>query len=199
MQHVLFRAWLAEIDDLTPEQRRELEAVLAGRLPRSSVTAAIEAPVADERRCPHCGCTRSVGRGRADGLQRFRCQDCGKSFNALTGTPLARLRQKGHWLDFGRAVRRGGDWPPFFQVAHGDPGMTVPPGILRLPARRMWDRAVSMDTDDAFARGASTMPETRPPRAPEFHVIRDRSDGALMDGQSASSPPTALAIPRRRC
>ena len=107
MQHALFRAWLAEIDDLTSEQRREVGAVLAGRSPREAVAAAIEAPVADERRCPHCGCTRSVGRGRADGLQRFRCKDCGKSFNALTGTPLARLRQKGHWLDFGRALSEG--------------------------------------------------------------------------------------------
>ncbi len=136
MQHVLFRAWLAEVDDLTPEQGREVEAVLAGRLLREAVTAATEAPVADERRCPYCGCTRSVGRGRADGLQRFRCQDCGKSFNALTGTPLARLRQKGHWLDFGRAVRRGG----------GGLGRAVRRDLQRSPAGRHGSESVNVST-----------------------------------------------------
>jgi len=31
MEHGVFRAWLAEVDDLTDDQRRELEEVLAGR------------------------------------------------------------------------------------------------------------------------------------------------------------------------
>ncbi len=29
-----------------------------------------------------------------------RCRDCGKTFNALTGTPLARLRERSRWLDY---------------------------------------------------------------------------------------------------
>jgi len=33
-------------------------------------------------------------------LQRFRCCACGRTFNDLTGTPLARLRHKGKWLDY---------------------------------------------------------------------------------------------------
>jgi hypothetical protein len=37
--------------------------------------------------------------------RRFRCKGCGgRSFNALTGTPLARLRKKECWLDFGRSL-----------------------------------------------------------------------------------------------
>ena len=31
-------------------------------------------------------------------MQRFRCLGCRRSYNALTGTPLARLRLRGHWL-----------------------------------------------------------------------------------------------------
>ena len=31
MEHGVFRAWLAEVDDLTVDQRLELEEVLAGR------------------------------------------------------------------------------------------------------------------------------------------------------------------------
>ena len=38
--------------------------------------------------------------GMRDGLQRYYCYDCKKTFNALTGTPLARLRHKEKWMDF---------------------------------------------------------------------------------------------------
>ena len=107
MDHGLFRGWLAQVDDLTVAQRLELEEVLAGRPPRAAVTAAIEAGADDQRCCPHCGHRKAVGCGRADGLQRFRCKGCGKSFNALTGTPLARLRKKECWLDFGQSLSEG--------------------------------------------------------------------------------------------
>src|SRR3954470_14468557 len=107
MEHSIFRAWLAGVDDLTAGQRLELEEVLADRPPRVAVTALIEVSLGDERRCPHCGHGASVGCGKADGLQRFRCKICGKSFNALTGTPLARLRKKERWLDFGRSLSAG--------------------------------------------------------------------------------------------
>jgi transposase-like protein len=33
-------------------------------------------------------------------LQRFRCCQCGRTHNALTKTPLARLRKREHWLTF---------------------------------------------------------------------------------------------------
>ena len=107
MDHSAFRKWLAEVDDLTAAQRLELEEVLASRPPRAAVAAVIEASGGDERHCPHCGYGASVGCGKADGLQRFRCKGCGRSFNALTGTPLARLRKKERWLDFGQALSEG--------------------------------------------------------------------------------------------
>lgn len=43
----------------------------------------------------------------ADGLQRYKRRTCSKSFNALTGTPLARLRHKGKWLEQTRALADG--------------------------------------------------------------------------------------------
>jgi transposase-like protein len=33
-------------------------------------------------------------------LQRYKCKICHKTFNALTGTPLARLRDKPKWLNY---------------------------------------------------------------------------------------------------
>lgn len=44
--------------------------------------------------CPHCGSMSIAKAGSKDGRKRFKCKEalCGKSFNALTGTPLSRLR-----------------------------------------------------------------------------------------------------------
>jgi transposase-like protein len=35
--------------------------------------------------------------GRSRGLARFRCKTCGRTFNALTKTPMAHLRKKERW------------------------------------------------------------------------------------------------------
>ena len=56
------------------------------------------------RPCPHCGCARKHRCGQASGLQRFRCLHCGRSHNALTRTPLARLRKKECWLPYLQCV-----------------------------------------------------------------------------------------------
>ena len=48
--------------------------------------------------CPDCGHTQLLRHGQVSGLQRWRCKACGRTFNALTKTPLARLRMKARWL-----------------------------------------------------------------------------------------------------
>ena len=40
-------------------------------------------------------------------MQRHRCKSCLKTFNAVTGTPLARLRKKEKWLEYSRAMIDG--------------------------------------------------------------------------------------------
>jgi len=54
--------------------------------------------------CPHCGARDVVGWGRSSGLARYRCKDCARTFNALTKTPMARLRKKEQWLGHARAM-----------------------------------------------------------------------------------------------
>jgi transposase-like protein len=50
--------------------------------------------------CPHCLSTSFQRWGAAAGMPRFRCNDCKRTFNPLTGTRLARLRSKDKWLVF---------------------------------------------------------------------------------------------------
>ncbi len=57
--------------------------------------------------CPHCE-SREVGRwGRASALPRYRCKACGRTFNALTKTPLAKLRKKEKWAAQAQAMIDG--------------------------------------------------------------------------------------------
>src|SRR3954451_19854126 len=107
MDVAAFRTWLSGVVDLTAEQRQELDVVLSGRDGEAEVAAAIEACVREDRQCPHCGTDGAVKRGRANGLRRYRCKACAKSFNALTGTPLARLRLKERWLEFTQSLSVG--------------------------------------------------------------------------------------------
>jgi transposase-like protein len=70
------------------------KAVPAGATPDAvSVVAAGQTKV-DRTGCPHCASQRLQRWGHASGLPRYRCGDCWRSFNALTGTPSARLRNK---------------------------------------------------------------------------------------------------------
>lgn len=57
--------------------------------------------------CPHCGGEHLAKWGRSGGLQRYRCRnpDCHKTFNALTGTPLAKLQHRDKWFDYLRYMR----------------------------------------------------------------------------------------------
>lgn len=59
--------------------------------------------------CPHCGHEHAVKWGHAGGLQRYRCQSltCHKTFNAITGTSLARLHHRNKWFDYLRCMRDG--------------------------------------------------------------------------------------------
>ena len=57
--------------------------------------------------CGHCGADGIVGWGRSHGLPRYRCKACGRTFNAATGTGMARLRKKDRWLDQAQAMIEG--------------------------------------------------------------------------------------------
>lgn len=104
---VEYRSWLSAADTLSPAQRQEAVEVLQGRPAAIRVVEAIETRVDPDRHCPHCAMPGAVSRGHANGLRRFRCNGCGKSFNALTGTSLAGLRLRDRWWDFAECLRDG--------------------------------------------------------------------------------------------
>ena len=51
--------------------------------------------------CPHCDSHQLNRWGMTrQGIQRYRCKACSKTFNALSGTPLYRMRKPEKWLQY---------------------------------------------------------------------------------------------------
>ena len=78
----------------------------ASRIERDALARIGEGKV-ERLGCAHCGADEIVGWGQSHGLPRYRCKACGRTFNAATGTGMARLRKKDRWLDQAQAMIEG--------------------------------------------------------------------------------------------
>lgn len=104
MRTEAFCRWLAQAEALTPVQRERAVEALRQERPLRNPLADIVDP---DPACPHCGHRPCARWGSSHGLPRYRCAACGKTFNALTGTPLARLRHRERWGTYARALIDG--------------------------------------------------------------------------------------------
>ena len=192
---------------MTAEQCVRIERLARATAASQALQALIGEKVVDltaSRRCPHCGAVGIVKHGLDDnGQQRFRCRPplgCGRTFNALTGTPLARMRKPEIWLAYAEALgeRRSLDW------------IHEHLGIARLTAWRWRHRLLApltiqpapmlsgiVEADEAYFlrsfkghRGwkNGAPPENRPPRY--------RGSGAVKRGLSSEQVPVVTALDR---
>jgi transposase-like protein len=99
-----FRALVDQLGDLTEVQRAALAAALAGQNSANEAIAMIQTRFALSPTCGHCKSIHFWSWGMASGLKRYMCRDCNRTFNALTGTPLAQLHRRDAWLDYARAM-----------------------------------------------------------------------------------------------
>jgi len=95
-----FTKWFAALPALNQPQRLQVLDALRPAAGLHQMLALIAQCRSLGRRCPHCQCERWHRHGHANDLQRYRCRACRHTFNDLTGTPLARLRLRGKWLDY---------------------------------------------------------------------------------------------------
>jgi transposase-like protein len=167
MQAEDFSAWLSAISGMSAAPRREGLAALekaAGDAGSSTKATARGQRAADalgttgvervERQgCPHCASREIVGWGRSDGLLRFRCKSCGRTFNALTKTPMARLRKKEKWLDHARAMIEGKSLAKTAQLCgvHPTTAFRWRHRFLRAPADdKPWGLSGIVEADETF-------------------------------------------------
>lgn len=100
-----FQHLLTRLDRLTVKQKSIVQHALHFCVLQDGLAEAIP----DLKTCPHCAADAAqlASWGRSGGLQRYRCKVCRHTCNALTGTPLARLRKKDCWLDYAQALIAG--------------------------------------------------------------------------------------------
>jgi len=109
MEQADFLALLGQVARLDRGQRAVLLKVLTDADEAHEATDLVEGRQGERPACPHCGCERLYAWGQSNGLKRWKCKnkDCRRTFNALTRTPLARLRKRELWLAHGRALGDG--------------------------------------------------------------------------------------------
>jgi transposase-like protein len=105
MEHRKFKKRLAElITELTPAQGCKLIEAFREQCAGEETQKLIDGQFQADLKCPHCEGKHIHRHGMARGLQRYKCPGCARTFNALTGTPLARLRKRDRWLKFAEAL-----------------------------------------------------------------------------------------------
>ena len=104
MDQAEFQDWLSVADRLTAAQRAKAARALSTEADEERSVAAVERGVGESRICPRCGEGGAVRKGKASGLWRYLCKSCGRTFNAVTGTPLQGLHKKERWLSFGESL-----------------------------------------------------------------------------------------------
>ena len=107
MDHTEFKQYLLCLEGLSPAQKRKLSDALRVKDEGETVAEALEKRISVGGHCPHCDHDQLQRWGTAHGMQRHRCKSCLKTFNAVTGTPLARLRKKEKGLEYSRAMIDG--------------------------------------------------------------------------------------------
>jgi transposase-like protein len=100
-----FRTLLGSIGRLTARQREAVQAALETG-DEESVAAVIHELASQGSACPHCGAEQVIRWGSSNGLPRWRCKACRRTFNPLSGTALSGLRRRGSWAQFAESLRR---------------------------------------------------------------------------------------------
>lgn len=100
MNKTAFKALEDQLGTLSPAQREMVLKTIRQLSQQDEVTRLTEFFSSNCKTCPHCGGDKLYKHGQAHGLPRYRCRACKKTFNPLTGTPLARLRLRYKWLSY---------------------------------------------------------------------------------------------------
>ena len=99
-----FSTLLAQVKVLSAKQKSQLSEALNHADAKPLPAQIIDEGFSAKPSCPLCA-NESVHKwGVVSGLQRYRCKECKRTFNALTGTSMARLRKKGLWEDYSQAL-----------------------------------------------------------------------------------------------
>jgi transposase-like protein len=102
-----FTCFESELEALTAHQRQTILERLQRMSTEDNNQRVIEERLNDAKQCPHCQAERIVKFGQTNGQQRYRCNDCRRTFIALTGTPFTYLHDKAKLLTHAACMAEG--------------------------------------------------------------------------------------------
>jgi transposase-like protein len=184
----------ALVQQLNGWQRKVLAAELAALAIEPASVEIVERRVSATTHCPNCSGERIVKNGSASGLQRYLCRGCKRTFNALTGTPLARLHLRGKWLGQTQALRDGLSLSAVQKQL----------GIARTTAHRWRHRFLTLPKSQrtqsltGIAESDQTyfLRSAKGQRQPLERASRRRGSGACKPGLSSELVPVLVARDR---
>ena len=100
MHAAQWQVLIEQFSQLSQRQRHAGIKLLQDSVAQNAAIVLIEQTAQASLQCPSCGATHFHRHGHAHGLQRYRCVPCRRTFNALSGTPLAHLHHKTQWLAY---------------------------------------------------------------------------------------------------
>ncbi|MDD7985400.1 IS1595 family transposase [Lentisphaera marina] len=104
MKQVQFNKIVAQFQNLSHDQRLQLRKEIEHCSELKEVCDLLESRIETRPYCPHCESSNFIKHGFRNNLTRYRCKSCFKTFNALTGTPLAKLRKKELWMTYSQCL-----------------------------------------------------------------------------------------------
>lgn len=107
MRQEKFKKMMAGLDELTPRQRKKMVEMLSKKTPLDDTLEVVNSREVNHLKCPNCQCDQLNKWGQKGGVQRFMCKGCGKTCNALTGSPLAHLAHREVWTEFAATMKEG--------------------------------------------------------------------------------------------
>lgn len=107
MEAKSFRNWLQQLQTLTRSQRMQIKRLLDEGKPAHDVCTGVNQRAQEVLACPHCLASHVQRWGKESNLQRYRCGTCQKTFNALTGSPVAGLKRRDAWAQYAQAMIDG--------------------------------------------------------------------------------------------
>jgi transposase-like protein len=61
----------------------------------------------NKKPCPHCSSSKVYRRGKQNGVQMYKCNDCNKWYSETTGTPLYDIKLKSKWQLYLNCMEQG--------------------------------------------------------------------------------------------
>jgi len=77
----------------------------SGKSELSEIKASIDQ--IHRKHCPHCQSNAIVANGRCKGIQRYRCNSCGKNFSENTGTSISKIKKIHLWNTYVKYMFEG--------------------------------------------------------------------------------------------